>query len=506
MSMAISESESKIGSVVALAKELDSVVKQAAVEGRSLDETERDVFSRVLNIGHAAVEQLLALQGDGDLGEAVTTEQGVTLQRSEKPVKRPLRTVFGEHVIKAFVYAPGAKKKIALRPVDARLGLSPHRCSYLFEEFSQFFCVEQAFGQAARALEQVLRQKISVDTLENINRRMGEQAVAFLDDLPTPPAEEEGELLVVTADGKGVPLVKNDAQKTPWFDQPERPGNRRIATLACVYSVDRHVRTPEQIVAALFRDDEGEKPKDRPRPQFKHVTARFPQRYEDADEVHASTGPIEAFCWADAQVACRRRDGQTVLRMMDGQKSLWETADLCLDTPAESTVDILDILHAASYVWRAAKVFHTHFEHREAFTRDRLLRILQGNVRGVISGLRKMATLRGLAGQACKEIRTICGYFTANAHRMRYDEYLAAGYPIATGVIEGACRHLVKDRMERSGMRWRLESAQQMLHVRAVYQSSYWDEFQLTRIQQLQTSLHPHRALLGNYHPAPLTG
>ena len=74
---------------------------------------------------------------------------------------------------------------------------------------------------------------------------------------------------------------------------------------------------------------------------------------------------------------------------------------------------------------------------------------------------------------------------------MRYDEYLAAGYPIATGVIEGACRHLVKDRMERSGMRWRLESAQQMLHVRAVYQSSYWDEFQLTRIQQLQTSLHP---------------
>ena len=89
---------------------------------------------------------------------------------------------------------------------------------------------------------------------------------------------------------------------------------------------------------------------------------------------------------------------------------------------------------------------------------------------------------------------------------MRYDEYLAAGYPIATGVIEEACRHLVKDRMERSGMRWRLESAQQMLHVRAVYQSSYWDDFQLTRIQQLQTTLHPHRALLGSYHPATLTG
>lgn len=504
MSMTSSASDSKVGSVVALAEELDSVVKRAAAEGRSLDETERDVFSRVLDIGHAAVEQLLALQGDGDLGETVSTEQGVTLQRSENPVKRTLRTVFGEHVIESFVYASGPKKKIALRPVDARLSLSPHRCSYLLEEFSQFFCVEQAFGQAARAVERVLRQKIPVDTLENINRRMGDQAAAFLDDLPTPPAEEEGELLVVTADGKGVPLVKNDAQKTPWFDKPERPGNRRMATLACVYSVDRHVRTPEQIVAALFRDDDCEQPKNRPRPQFKHVTARFPQRYEDADKVHESTGPIEAFCWADAQVASRRRDEQTVLRMMDGQKSLWETADLCLDAPAESTVDILDVLHAASYVWRAAKVFHAHFEYREAFTRDRLLRILQGNVRGVITGLRKMATSRGLAGQARNEIRTICGYFEANAHRMRYDEYLAAGYPIATGVIEGACRHLVKDRMERSGMRWCLESAQQMLHVRAVYQSSYWDEFHRTRIQQSQSSLHPHRNLLSGYRPLQL--
>ena len=107
-----------------------------------------------------------------------------------------------------------------------------------------------------------------------------------------------------SADGKGVPLVKKDVQKTPWFDKPERPGNRRMATLACVYSVDRYVRMPEQIVAALFRDDEGEKPKDRPRPQFKHVTARFPRRYEDADEVHESTGPIEAFCWARAIAPC----------------------------------------------------------------------------------------------------------------------------------------------------------------------------------------------------------
>ena len=100
----------------------------------------------------------------------------------------------------------------------------------------------------------------------------------------------------------------------------------------------------------------------------------------------------------------------------------------------------------------------------------------------------------------------MCGYFEKHAHRMRYDEYLAAGYPIATGVIEGACRHLVKDRMERSGMRWRLAGAQPMLHVRAVYQSSYWDAFHQDRIAREQCTLHPHRALLGDYHPVTLAG
>ena len=174
--------------------------------------------------------------------------------------------------------------------------------------------------------------------------------------------------------------------------------------------------------------------------------------------------------------------------------------------PPADIIDILDILHVSSYVWKAAKVFYPHWEQREAFARDRLLRILQGDVRGVIGGLRQMATKGGLKGDRLKQITTVCGYFQKHAHRMRYDEYLAAGYPIASGVIEGACRHLVKDRMERSGMRWRLVGAQAMLHVRAVYQSSYWDDFHQDRIAREQCKLHPHRALLSDYHPITLAG
>jgi hypothetical protein len=229
-------------------------------------------------------------------------------------------------------------------------------------------------------------------------------------------------------------------------------------------------------------------------------------REEPDGEVWESNGTIEAFCWAEEQIRARRREGQKMLRLMDGQTSLWDAADNCLSVPPEETIDILDILHVSSYIWRAAKVFDLHRERQEAFARDRLLRMLQGDVHGVIAGLRQMATKRRLKRKGREEIATVCGYFEKHAHRMRYDEYLAAGYPIATGVIEGACRHLVKDRMERSGMRWRLAGAQPMLHVRAVYQSSYWDQFHENRICREQRQLHPHRALVGDYQPAVLAG
>ena len=136
--------------------------------------------------------------------------------------------------------------------------------------------------------------------------------------------------------------------------------------------------------------------------------------------------------------------------------------------------------------------------------RDRLLRILQGQVQGVILGLRQMATRRELKGSALDEVATACNYFEKNAYRMRYDEYLQEGYPIATGVIEGACRHLVKDRMERSGMRWRLSGAAPMLMLRAIHVSNHWDTFQAQRMKSDLQRLHPNRHLIQSYTPETL--
>ena len=106
-----------------------------------------------------------------------------------------------------------------------------------------------------------------------------------------------------------------------------------------------------------------------------------------------------------------------------------------------------------------------------------------------------MATLSGLTGRKRKRLERICAYFENNRHRMQYHEYLAAGYPIATGVIEGACRHLVKDRLERAGMQWVLEGAQAMLDLRSIHLGGQWDEFQAFRIQKEKERLYPHAQL-----------
>jgi hypothetical protein len=465
-----------------LAAGISAFVQQAGANGTGLREFERGLFDRLLKIGHAATEQFLALQGDGDRGAITTDGAGQPLHRSAEPVDRPLRTVFGKHTLRAYVYRRRAHPHtpIVLRPVDERLGITPDQWSPLVQEFTLLFSVEQAFDQAAATFETIFRQRLSVDTLERVCRRNGAAAGEFLDSLASPPADEEGELLVLTADGKGVPLVTADAAKVKSFeDRPQRPGNRRMATLAAVYSVDRYVRTPEEIVEALFREERERPPQTtpRPKPRHKRVVARLPQVLEDIDAEEPISGALLALSWASREVAQRRRPDQTVIRLLDGQHSLWETAALCCDVPAESVVEVLDVLHVAGYVWRAAKAFYPHREHQEAFARDRLLRILQGDAKGVVSGLRRMATQRGLSAAARKEIDAVCGYLEAHLDRMQYHSYLAAGYPIATGVIEGACRHLVKDRLERSGMRWTLEGAQAMLNLRALRQSSYWDEF-----------------------------
>ena len=101
-----------------------------------------------------------------------------------------------------------------------------------------------------------------------------------------------------------------------------------------------------------------------------------------------------------------------------------------------------------------------------------------------------MVTQRGLKGTSRKTIREVADYFERNRGRMKYDEYLAAGYPIGSGVVEGACRHLVKDRMERAGMRWHPSGAQAMLDLRATYLNGEWESFWTYHVAQEDDRLY----------------
>jgi hypothetical protein len=496
-----------VQTIDSIADRLKNSVQHAAERGDSFDSVERSVREAVFQLGNQAIELFIQLQGQGDLGPQITTNESETLRRSEKTVATTIRSIFGTHRFEQFTYTSGPKKAIKLRPISARMSLPARRWSYLLQEFSQMLAVDSAYEQAMHNLGKILGGTFSVDTAERINAELGQAAGEFLGNLPDPEPGSEAKLLIASADCKGVPLVKEDSPKVAAFETAKkRPGNRRMATVASVYTVEPHVRTAEEITAALFRDEPSEDaPKaDRPRPANKNTTAHFPEVHDDGDDGEFPVSGIHvAMAWVIGQVTARRRAGQVLIALMDGQESLWETMKLHLSFNAR-TIPILDILHALSYVWEAAGLFEKDEDERKRFTRERLLRILRGEVRGVIRGLRRLATTAKLQGNAAKDLARICGYLEKNADRMRYDEYLRRGYPIASGVIEGACRHLVKDRMERSGMRWTLEGARSMLNVRAAFQSDHWQAFLEQRITSEVKQVHPNQDLLADYQPMTL--
>jgi len=489
--------------VVTMLKRLFQLVEQGARAGTAAHVVEEQLFRQLLVVGRQVYEHFLAFHGTGDVGEQFALPDGRQVQRFPEPHARPLVTIFGEFTLARAVYGSREGQQIEAAPLDARLQLPDSKFSYLLQNWDQLVTTEQPYGQVSRIMELILGVSQHVDSLERMSRQMAARAEEFSRSQPPPPAAEEGEILVESADGKGVP-IRHAADAPPIRDHAHRrgpkPDRKRMATIGAVYSVDRFVRTPEQVLEALFHDPQQPRPDDlpqRPRPQHKRTYARL----DDDPRVPAAqrvNGQAATFGWLDQQVRsrlARRRKPIEVVCVMDGQKSLWDTkATFQADLP---TVDILDLLHVTSRLWTAAHLFHPQdLVAAEAFVREQTLRILRGRVKSVIHSLRSRATRRGLAAAARKSLEVICNYFAKNRARMRYDEYLQKGYPIASGVIEGACRHVVKDRLERTGMSWTRRGAQALLHLRAIATSDHWDAYQTYRVERETQRLYPYRQQL----------
>lgn len=485
MSMAHEKEVLKSENLTELLNGLHRLIHEAARQGTAIHEVERAIWQEVLRIGRQCLGQFLALQGNGDQGETLVVE-GQEYRRLEALHPRRYLSIFGAFRLERVVYGSREGQKIDFVPLDNLLQLPEGSFSYVLQDWDQSLCVEQAFGQAASTVARILGLKQPVDSLEHMNQEMAADVTTFLLNRPEP--EATAELLVLSADGKGIVMRRQAEDPAPKAHRTkgDKASKKRMATVGTVYGVDRYPRTPEEVVAALFRDAP-EAAAQRPQPQDKVAWASLPR------DDQPGSGTDAVFAWMVGELLLRKSD-QPLVFISDGQESLWEARHYWLP---ERTVNILDVLHVTPRIWQAAHVFHEEGSSAaEDFVRARLLRILQGKAAGVIRGLREMATKHGLRGAAAKTIRGVCAYLQANVERMRYDEYLAAGYPIASGAVEGACRHLVKDRMERAGMHWVVEGAQAMLDVRSVYISGLWGEYQTYRIDRETSRLYPHRAVV----------
>ncbi len=475
-----------------LLHELLAFVQDAAQQGQPAHEVERGIWQRLLGLGHQALGRFFDLQGDGDQGPTLQLPDGRSAQRLEQRHPKDYRSVFGAFRLQRAVYGSREGQKIDLAPLDARLQLPAGDYSYLLQEWDQLLGVEQAFGRVAATLGAILGRAQSVDSLEQQNRHVAEHVAAFREAQPPPPAPEEGEIMVVQADGKGI-VMRRDAARPRILahrKKGDKASQKRMATVGVIYSIDRHARTAEDIVEALFRDPKEEAAPKAPRPQpcHKHLWASLTHQ-QDHKEV---SGSDVVFGWLAEEL--RRRnplEAKEVVYLMDGQESLWEARRQYL--PWVKSVEVLDLLHVTPRLWEATHLFCKEgSDEAVAFVRKQLLRILRGEVGYVVGGLRQRASKRGLAASKRPRLETICRYLLKNRWRLRYDEYLARGSPIASGVIEGACRHYVK----RAGMHWSQAGAQAMLDVRSVYLNGDWEAFQRCRIERETERLYPHRHIL----------
>ena len=337
-------------------------------------------------------------------------------------------------------------------------------------------------GPLRESIERILDNSgltVPVRSLEQILQQAAQDFDAFYAQRPVEPSSPAASILVVAVDCKGIPMVKPTSSERPVrLTKGQKANRKKMATVAAVFTRQPWIRTPEQVVESLFRiqtktnNDQSPPPK----PENKRVWASLIKgKAAVVDEVVA-------------EVHRRDPDGRLIhVALTDGERALQ-----ILVSHKLNVILILDLLHVLEKVWKAAHVFHPEGSpDAELYARLMTNRILEGNVGQVVKGLRQTVTKRGLSGSKAKTLLSVAGYFHRNRDRMRYNDYLAQGLPIASGSVEGACKNLIKDRMERSGMRWTPSMAEAVVKLRALYLSGDFDTYWDFHISEDQQRLYP---------------
>jgi len=474
-------------------KQFDQIVAQLHAPGTQLM-THSELENLIDSQGRELLRRLLQAHLDErGPGTTVTPVLGADSEhRSHLRLHtRHLETLFGTVELTRAGY--GGRGLESLHPMDGELNLPPELFSLTLRQRIAESAAKESFYEVVETINTHTGAEVGKRQVEELTVRAAQDFETFYKGQPQASCDEveaTGEVLIISADGKGVPLHREDlrpaTQAAASLSVPhlshrrskgEKGHTKRMATVAAVYTISPWVRTAAQIIGEL---DGEELIQNRPRPEDKRVWASLKLSPEEV----ITQGLEEA----------SRRDPQHVkpwVALVDGNpKQLSLLKEAATNFEVALTI-ILDLIHVLEYLWKAAWALHEEGEQAsQQWVTHRLGEILLGHSSEVAAGMRRSATLRGLKAKQREPIDKCANYLLKYREYLRYDKYLESGYPIATGVIEGACRYVVKDRMEKTGARWRLACAEAVLRLRALRASGDFEEYWEYHLKQEQKRNH----------------
>jgi hypothetical protein len=454
---------------------LDFVTNDAAYQ-TTADQMERGIFQRLLRLGRQLLLLFFTLRSQQSSRAPVTTRAGVCLPY-HRDTQRTYVSIFGELPIwRPYFYKAQVGSAC---PLDAALSLGEDSYSDLLREMAEYLGVAGVYHKVVAVLERFLGLRLSSRVVQDQIITDAADVVAYYAQKPAPAPATEAELLVVQADGKGVPIIVAAAAAPPVrLGKGQKHGSKKEAIVTTAYTLAAAPRTPEAVLQSYYDLPPTAPPAEsaaRATPHNKHLWATLDGKDTAlarlAQQVQAREGPHI----------------QQRVALCDGCEALQTR----LTTALPEFTPVLDFIHANEYLWDVANALcGAASEERLPWMIAHTRQLLTGQTSAVIAEFRVCAAEKGTTAAQRQQLEKTAHYFERNLPFMDYAAYLAHGWPIASGVIEGACRHFVKDRCELSGMRWSLTGAEQLLRLRAVAENDDWDAYHTYRKQQRHQRLY----------------
>ena len=432
-------------------------------------EMEKSIFEKILKIGLIAMQYYFSQKGTGDVGPEIQLENDRVLKKESQLKPRDYFSIFGKFKVPRSSYR--LEGHWSVMPLDAQADL-PQRCySYFLQELMDFISIRDSFDEAALSLKKFFGLDIRSSRFEVIVEDTHTSYDEFYEAKPVPSAQSEGQIQVLSFDGKGVPMIKREAAKLKArLGKGEKRQKKKEALVGVSYSVDTKVRTAEEVAGNLIYPQESEKKQNKT--ERVEVKAQNVRRLAS---LKRSKQEVVDEIVRDASARDSEHKRPWVV-LMDGALGLWRLISKAMG--AIEYVGILDIIHVIEYLWLAGNTLSGENNAKTTkWVYERLLAILQGRVGTVIGGLKQSIAKRKLTKRKIDSLKVVIRYFENHRKWMKYDQYLRLGYPIGTGVVESSCGHTVKKRMEGTGRRWSIEGAEAVLLLRSIYTSNDWHAY-----------------------------